>query len=159
MGRAKEKHAPIRQSVHVDCPIEDAFRLFTEKFGEWWPLASFSVAEGEAESCAIEPWGGGRIFERTRSGEECDWGTVTIWDPPERVEFTWHPGSRRDDGQSVNVEFRVEADGTLVTLTHHGWQMAGVEACASVAGSTPPWAAILSGCFAAFVCDQTLVIA
>ena len=37
MGNEKETHEPIRQSVHVECPVEDAFRLFTEAFAEWWP--------------------------------------------------------------------------------------------------------------------------
>ena len=69
-------HAPIRQSVHVDCPPEDAFRLFTEGFGEWWPLASSSVGGDDPEYCAVEHWVGGKVFERTRSGEEHAWGTV-----------------------------------------------------------------------------------
>jgi Activator of Hsp90 ATPase homolog 1-like protein len=138
MRKEKEKPAPIRQSVHVDCPIEDAFRLFTERFDDWWPLASFSVSSDEAEHCEIEPWVGGKVLERTRSGEEHEWGSVTVWDPPERVDFTWRPftaerdrrGERSND-ESVRVEFRVEADGTRVTLTHHGWDWAGVATCVS----------------------------
>jgi uncharacterized protein YndB with AHSA1/START domain len=126
MKQENEKHEPIRQSVHVDCPVEDAFRLFTEGFGEWWPLASYSESGLEANRCEIEPWVGGRVFERTRSGEECDWGSVIAWDPPERMEFTWNPGRPEDDRQTVDVEFRVEADGTRVTVTHRGWQLDGV---------------------------------
>ena len=129
MAQAEEKHAPIRQSVHVDCPVKDAFRLFTEKFGEWWPLAFYSTAGEDAESCSIEPWAGGKVLERTRSGEEHEWGTVIDWDPPHRVEFTWHPGTSADRDQSVEVEFSVEADGTRVTLTHSGWHLAGIETC------------------------------
>ena len=124
---------PIRQSVRVDCPIEDAFRLFTEGFAEWWPLASYSMTGEEAESCAIEPWPGGRVFERTRSGEEREWGSVTAWDPPTRLELTW------DRNQTVKVEFQVEADGTRVTVIHTGWRLAGVQA------------------FAAFVSEQMLL--
>jgi uncharacterized protein YndB with AHSA1/START domain len=136
--KEKEEPAPIRQSVHVDCPIEDAFRLFTERFDDWWPLASFAVSGDEAESCEIEPWVGGKVLERTRSGEEHEWGSVTVWDPPERLEFTWRlftderePGGERDNDESVTVDFRVEADGTRVTLTHRGWHWAGVATCVS----------------------------
>lgn len=129
MAQAPEKHAPIRQSVHVDCPIEDAFRLFTEKFGEWWPLASFSISGEDAQSCAIEPWAGGKVLERTRSGQEREWGAVIGWDPPHRLEFTWDAGPRSGRDQTVEVEFSVEADGTRVTLTHRGWHLAGVETC------------------------------
>jgi hypothetical protein len=74
MAKAEQTHVPIQQSVRVECPIEDAFRLFTEGFAEWWPLASYSMTGEEAEECAIEPWAGGRVFERTRSGEEREWG-------------------------------------------------------------------------------------
>ena len=157
MPETEGKHAPIRESVRVDCPIEEAFQLFTERFDEWWPLASHSVAGAEAESCAIEPWAGGRIFERTRSGEEREWGCVTAWDPPHRVAFTWHPAARADRDQVVDVEFRVEADGTRVTLTHCGWHQTGAQACAQQAHYTAQWSNILRLCFAEFVCARMLV--
>jgi uncharacterized protein YndB with AHSA1/START domain len=150
MAKTKGKHKPVRQSVRVDCPIEDAFRLFTEGFAEWWPLASYSVIGDEAESCAIEPWVGGRVFERTRSGEEREWGSVLAWDPPERLEFTWQPGGPDDRGQNVDVEFHAEADGTRVTLIHTGWDAPGVPACSLEAGNT-------ARCFAVFVAEQMLV--
>jgi uncharacterized protein YndB with AHSA1/START domain len=121
MARTKEKHDPIQQSVHVDCPVEDAFRLFTERFGEWWPADSENA---EAESREIEPWQGGKITERTPSGEERELGTVTAWEPPRRLEFTWHPGTGADRAGKVEVEFTVEADGTRVTLIHHDWHLA-----------------------------------
>jgi hypothetical protein len=143
MGKEKETFLPVRQSVHVDCPIEDAFRLFTEAFAEWWPLESCSVSGDDAESCAIEPRVGGKVFERTRSGEQREWGSVTVWDPPDRLALTWHPATRRDGSQTVTVDFQVEADGTRVTLTHFGWQWAGVVTAAS--------------CFACFVSEQVPV--
>jgi len=113
---------PIVQSVHVDCPIEDAFDLFTDRFGEWWPLAEHSVSGEDAAGGEIEPWSGGRVFERTRSGQERYWGTVVEWDPPSRLEFTWARGR-------VAVEFSVEADGTRVTVTHTGWESAATPSC------------------------------
>ncbi|SRR5579871_3326082 len=127
MAQAEERHDPIRQSAHVDCPPEQAFRLFTERFGEWWPLDRSSTSGEDAETCVIEPWEGGRIFERTRSGEEREWGTVTAWEPPGRLEFSWH--QRGGTEGVVEVEFSVEADGSRVTLVHTGWQLAGVETC------------------------------
>lgn len=157
MAKAEEKHVPIQQSVSVDCPIEDAFRLFAEQFAEWWPLASYSMTGEEAESCAIEPWVGGRVFERTRSGEEREWGLVIAWDPPVHLEFTWHPGAPGDRSQTVDVEFQVEADGTRVTLIHTGWQLAGVQACAPQADYTAQWSAILRLYFSEFVSEQMLV--
>jgi uncharacterized protein YndB with AHSA1/START domain len=132
MADAEKDREPIRQSVHVDCPIEDAFHLFTERLADWWPL----------ESCTIEPYEGGRVVERTSSGEEVDWGTVTAWEPPRRIEFT-------GDGGTVDVEFSVEADGTRVTLTHTGWQFAAGPTCVMLAG--------LSNNFARFVAREMMV--
>lgn len=129
MTRTEKKREPVRQSVHVDCPIEDAFRLFTEKFAEWWPIESHSISGKGAESCEIEPWVGGKVLERTRSGKELDWGDVKTWDPPRRVEFTWHPGTDRREDQTVSVEFQVETDGTRVTLIHTGWDAARAIHC------------------------------
>lgn len=140
MAETEGTNAPIRNSVQIDCPVEDAFQLFTERFAEWWPLATHSLNQDEAESCAIEPWEGGRVFERTRSGEEHEWGTVTRWDPPHRIEFAWHPGTHAAGRQRVEVEFSVNADGTRVTLTHTGWQLAGAPICAMCAGITERFA-------------------
>jgi hypothetical protein len=136
-----KKDEPIQQSVLVDCSLEDAFRLFTERFGEWWPWA---------EGCEIEPFEGGKVLERTRSGQEHEWGTVLAWYPPYRVEFRWHPCERPDDDQTVEVVFSGEASGTRVTVTHRGWQGAGIEIC-SLAGS-----ATLR--FAEFVFAQLVVV-
>ena len=130
MTKAEKKHEPVRQSVHVDCPIEDAFRLFTERFGEWWP---------GVPACEMEPWPGGRVFERTRSREERDWGAVLDWDPPAHLRFSYAPGG------TVDVDFRVEADGTRVTLIHTGWEATAAPSCALR--------------FANFVGAQTLVCA
>ena len=122
MEKTKNKPEPVEQSVHVDCTPGEAFQLFTEHFAEWWPFA---------ENCQLEPWPGGKLFETTPRGDEIHLGSITEWDPPQRLAFTWHPDTRRDDDQSVTVDFLVEADGTRVTLTHHNWHRAGIETCAA----------------------------
>lgn len=137
MKNKKENVEPIEQSIHVDCPFEDAFRLFTEGFGKWWPLAPGRASNGASGTCEIEPWVGGRVLERSDSGVEREWGSVTAWDPPGALEFTWHPGGPKDERQTVSVEFQKEADGTRVTLVHRGWQFAGVAVCASGAAESP----------------------
>ena len=139
MAEQRNQNEPIRQSVVVDCPIEDAFELFTAQLSEWWPLASHSLSSDRAESCVMEPWPGGRVYERTHAGEERDWGWVTRWDPPDGISFAWHPDG--DFTGEVDIDFCVEADGTRVTLIHTGWERAGVEACALAS-------------FAHFVCEQ-----
>jgi len=157
MEKGKRKREPIRQSVHVHCPIEDAFRLFTERFAEWWPLALHSIAGDDAEKCAIEPWRGGRVFECTRSGEEIEWGSVTAWDPPEHLKLMWHPGGPADSSQTVDVEFQTEADGTRVTVIHTGWETSAVPVCGLQGDHSIGWPAIVQRCFAEFVSSQALV--
>lgn len=115
MSVPEKETAPVQQSVLVDCPIDVAFELFTEQFAEWWPLAAHSISGDDAAECVIEPWVGGRVYERTQSGEEHDWGAVKTWDPPHRLSLAWNPD------QTIDIDFTVEADGTRVTLTHTGW--------------------------------------
>lgn len=129
MPQPEGKERPIQQSVRVDCSIEGAFRLFTERFADWWPLALYSMNEDDAETCAIEPWTGGRALERSWSGEEHEWGSVTRWDPPNGLSFTWDPSGAGDSRQIVEVNFCVDARGTQVTLVHSGWAAPGVAIC------------------------------
>jgi len=139
--QAQEKHEPVEQSVQIDCPIEEAFRLFTECFAEWWPFA---------EDLELEPWLGGRLLETSSRRQEAELGTIFVWDPPRRLAFTWNPGQPHDSDpddsdQTVSVEFLVVADGTRITLTHEGWHRSGVET--SMAR------------FAAFACDRLFAMA
>lgn len=85
---------PLVKNVTVKAPPDAAFRRFTAEIGAWWPLGSHSVGGQDAETVTMEGRAGGRIVERIRGGRECVWGTVTAWDPPRRVAFTWHPGRR-----------------------------------------------------------------
>jgi uncharacterized protein YndB with AHSA1/START domain len=159
MPKTEKKQKAIRQSVRVDCPIDDAFRLFTEAFGDWWPLRLYSVTEEDAETCIIEPWEGGRIFERTRSGEEVDWGTVTSCNPPRHLRFVWDPARAGRGSQTVEVDFSVVADGTQVTLTHSGWEAPGVSVCsAQPASNLESLPALLAQFFSEFVTRQMAVM-
>lgn len=126
MVNADPSELCLQQSVHVGCGVEDAFRLFTEKFGEWWPLALHSMEGQDAVSCAIEPWEGGRVYERNRAGEENEWGSVTGWEPPSRLSLKWHPGSDPDEYQTVDIWFEAVADGTKVTVIHTVPSISGV---------------------------------
>ena len=115
MPENSKTNEPIVQTVWVDCPVDEAFRFFTEGIAEWWP---------HAERCAIEPWLGGSIFEPSPDGRDKEWGTIIAWEPPGLLEFTWYPRRQEDREETVRVEFEVEADGTRVTLIHRGWNRA-----------------------------------
>jgi uncharacterized protein YndB with AHSA1/START domain len=68
---------------------------------------------------------GGRIVERIRGGRQCVWGTVTAWDPPRRVAFTWHPGQEVATAGDVEVRFAPDGAHTRVVLHHTGFERLG----------------------------------
>jgi len=115
----------IRKSILVEASVERAFEVFTRVIGGWWPLETHSVGRENAETAVIESREGGRVYEIARNGQESDWGTVTAWDPPRRVAFTWHPGRGVETAQEVDVRFTSESAGARVDLEHRGWETLG----------------------------------
>jgi uncharacterized protein YndB with AHSA1/START domain len=113
----------IRKEIHVGATPETAFKVFTERIGDWWPLARYSVFEGDT-TVAFE---GDRIVERL-GDQESVWGEVLAFELAARLRFTWHPG-RPDDEEPTEVEvtFAADGDGTLVTLVHSGWERVSEE--------------------------------
>ena len=134
----------VRSSVRVPLAVPEAFRLFTERIHEWWPLDTHSVYGDKARMVVLEPRAEGRIIETSDAGETAEWGTVTRWDPPERLAFTWHPG---EDGRVVTlVEITFAAadeGGTQVDLRHTGWEAKGDRAAALVKSYGPGWEHVL----------------
>jgi uncharacterized protein YndB with AHSA1/START domain len=119
---------PVVKTVHVDCSPQDAFDRFTRDIHLWWPMHTHSVHGSQATSVAFEAYVGGRLFETSGSGEEEIWGTVTVWDAPNRLAFTWHVGRSPDTTQSVEVTFTTSGLGTQVQLVHSGWERLGSNA-------------------------------
>jgi len=119
---------PVVKTVTVACTPEEAFRYFTADFGMWWPLATHSVVDYASEfkdkpaTVTLETHVSGRIFERTRAGEEHIWGSVLAWQPPGRVVFSFHPGRDATEAQTVEVTFSPAPEGAIVVLTHSGWE-------------------------------------
>jgi uncharacterized protein YciI len=113
------EYPPIRREVLVDAGPEAAFEIFTAGLGRWWPLAGgFGVYKDGAVAFA-----GGQIIERAADGREVEWGTVTRWEPPAAVAFTWHPGYAAERASQVEVTFTATGTQTLVRLIHSGWEI------------------------------------
>ena len=75
----------VRKSVTVAASPDRAFELFTARFGDWWPLATHSVGLDSAAGVSFGAGVGGIILETLADGSTSAWGTVTSWDPPNRV--------------------------------------------------------------------------
>jgi hypothetical protein len=108
--------------VVVPTTPERAFEVFTAEMAAWWPLATHSIGGDKATDVRLEGAVGGRIVEYDADGPIGYWGTVSDWDPPQTVSFSWHPGSDPEQAGHVTVTFRPVDDGTVVELTHTGWE-------------------------------------
>jgi uncharacterized protein YndB with AHSA1/START domain len=122
MSEVASSLAPLRKTITVPLVQSRAFELFTDRFGEWWPLATHSVGLDDALLVKFPCEAGGSIVETMRDGKSCVWGTVTRWDPPVAVCFTWHPGQPQSWAGDIEVRFIPDgAAATVVALTHSGW--------------------------------------
>ena len=68
---------------------------------------------------------GGRIYERTTDGNEHEWGEVTVWEPPARLDYLWHLRADRSDATDVSIRFIATEAGTRVEIEHAGWERLG----------------------------------
>jgi hypothetical protein len=118
---------PLRLTFTVDCDVEHAFETWTSRIDTWWPKTHSWTGEHDLR-VMLEPRLGGRIFERTASGAEHEWGEVTRWEPPSRFAYLWHLRRDRADATDVEITFAGRNDGTtIVEIVHTGWERLGAE--------------------------------
>lgn len=143
---------PIRRSLTLRVPREEAFRTFVERMTEWWPR-EYTWSTDDVERIVVEPRQGGSVYETGRSGREEPWGTVLEWDPPERLAFSWQIRPDRtpepDTSRSSQVDLRFFEDSpgeTRVELTHDSFERHGAGAQEYRAGMDSPqgWTEILA---------------
>ena len=116
---------PLRMAFEVNGPAEHAFNLWTQRTSSWWPVSHTVTAEPGLQ-VVFEGRPGGRIFERTSSGREVEWGEVTVWEPPTRLCYLWHIRADRADATEVEIRFHDQGAGsTRVEIEHRGWERLG----------------------------------
>ncbi|BBY15163.1 SRPBCC family protein [Mycolicibacterium litorale] len=125
----------VRHEVAVAAPVERAFQVFTERFGDFKPREHNLLHAPIAET-VLEPRVGGDIYDRAVDGTECRWARIVAYEPPHRLVFTWKIGPtwqvETDPERVSEVEVRFLAEGderTRVVLEHHhlerhgdGWE-------------------------------------
>jgi uncharacterized protein YndB with AHSA1/START domain len=128
----------VHLEVVVDAPIERAFAVFTERFGDIKP-PEHNLLSSPLTGTVLEPWVGGHIVDRGVDGSECRWARILAYEPPHRLVFSWDISPQwrleGDPEQTSEVEVRFVADGptrTLVELEHRnldrhgsGWESLG----------------------------------
>jgi uncharacterized protein YndB with AHSA1/START domain len=127
--------AVVRREMVVDAPIEKAFAVFTERFGEFKPREHNLLSAPLAET-VFEPRVGGHIYDRATDGSVCRWARVLEYQPPDRVVFswdispTWQLVTDPENASEVEVRFVAESpQRTRVELEHRhldrhgpGWE-------------------------------------
>ena len=117
---------PLRLSFEVSCPPPHAFEVWTSSLSRWWPT-EHTVTGNRPRAIVLEPYVGGRIYERTAAGFELDWGEITEWEPPRRLGYRWHLRDDRADATEVAITFEEWRDSTTrIRIEHHGWERLGV---------------------------------
>jgi uncharacterized protein YndB with AHSA1/START domain len=120
----------VRASVTVPVEPGQAFELFTEGMGSWWPH-EFSWSQDKLDEIGVESGEGGFLYERGPGGFTIHWGRVLAWDPPGRLVLTWQiagdrtPQPNPDRASEVEVRFSGEDGATRVELEHRGWERHG----------------------------------
>ena len=64
--------AVVRKQITVEAPLELAFNVFTERFGDFKPPEHNLLGSPLAET-VFEPRVGGHIVDRGEDGSECRW--------------------------------------------------------------------------------------
>jgi uncharacterized protein YndB with AHSA1/START domain len=138
---------PVVKQVTVSRPPEAAFRIFTQGLGSWWPFQRYSISQERVKTCGMELHAGGEIFEVRDDGVRLVWGTILVWEPPARLEFTWHPGREPETAQTVEVRFEAIPEGTRVRLEHRNWESLGDSAEEARLGYQAGWEHVFCQCF------------
>jgi uncharacterized protein YndB with AHSA1/START domain len=127
--------AVVRRQIVVAAPIERAFAVFTERFGDFKPPEHNLLRVAIAET-VFEPRVGGHIYDRGVDGSECRWARILAYEPPDRVVFSWDIGPQWqieiEPANTSEVEVRFVAETpqrTRVELEHRdidrhgpGWE-------------------------------------
>lgn len=133
---------PVLRTAVVARPLDEAFAVFTDEIGAWWPLPTHSVFQAEAGGVHFVD---GQLVERATDGRETVWAEVLDWDPPHRLVMSWHPGSDLGAAGQVEIRFSEDEAGTRVDLRHDGWDAFGEQAMAKRRSYTGPsaWGHVL----------------
>lgn len=145
----------VRKSVTVEAGQDRAFDVFTAQIGTWWSSA-YHIGSADYDSTIIEPFEGGRWFERGVDGSESVWGYVLVWDPPNRLVLSWQISAdwQFDASLVTEIEVRFEPIGdnrTRVALEHRRLERFGARAAemrsifesGGVPGAPQGWGGIL----------------
>jgi uncharacterized protein YndB with AHSA1/START domain len=137
----------VTASIVVEAPIEKAFRVFTDDIGSWW-TPEHHILQAELKEMVFEPRVGGHIIDRGVDGSECAWARVLVYEPPNRLVFSWNVSLQwqleTDHSRTSEVEARFIVESptrTRVELEHRNLDRHGDgwEAMRDAVGAPDGW--------------------
>jgi uncharacterized protein YndB with AHSA1/START domain len=106
------------------------------------------MAESPGETVVLEPFIGGRWYERAADGSETEWGRVLAFEPPHRILLSWRMSadwghaSEQDRAPEIEVTFIAESTNrTRIFFEHRHLERYGDEAQRMYASLDKPNAA------------------
>ncbi|HWH60661.1 MAG TPA: SRPBCC family protein [Terriglobales bacterium] len=125
---------PVYKSIRVKASASRAFKIFTDDMDGWWPR-THHIGSSPMVRAVLEPRVGGDIYSVQENGENCKWGSVLQWNPPNHFVMAWHvrPDWTHEPDPAkcseVHVTFTPGDDGTtLVELEHRHLERHGAGA-------------------------------
>jgi uncharacterized protein YndB with AHSA1/START domain len=113
-------------TVFVAVSPTDAFEVFTKEIDAWWKHGpQYRIGGRMRGQLFFEGKLGGRLYETFElpSGPRTFVvGEVLAWEPPTRLELEWRNVNFKPGEKTfVEVAFRPQGEGTLVSVRHRGW--------------------------------------
>ena len=128
---------PIELQTAIRPDPAQAFELFFEGFGEWWPAAYAYAGETGLQRITLGARAGDFCHEIGPDGFRVDWGRLTEVDRPTRLKFLWQIAPDRTPSPDPKAASEVEvvfesapAGGTRLRLTHGRFERHGEGAAA-----------------------------
>jgi hypothetical protein len=112
---------PIVVEFDLEASPAHAFDVWTSRPSTWWPR-SHTITQDPDLTVVFEPFPGGRIYERGRDGSEHEWGEIMVWEPPDRVGYSWHLFFDRSEATEITVTFTGTETGSRIRLEQTGFE-------------------------------------
>ena len=137
---------PIEKRLTVPLSPKEAFDLFTARMDLWWPKESHSLMGANAQ-VTFPTHVGDEIIEEGPDGTRRPWGHLIAYEAGRYLAYAWYPGRTKDEATVVTVTFSATDEGTLLELTHGGFEILGPTADAVSTSYLHGWDLVL-GCYA-----------
>jgi uncharacterized protein YndB with AHSA1/START domain len=116
-------------ALRVKATPEQAFAAFVNEIGDWWRPNPLFQTTPRAGRLSFEPGQGGRLIETRQGGKVFEIGLIRVWDPPDRLVFSWRQANFPIDLQTeVEVGFEAVGAETRVAIEHRGFDQVPIGA-------------------------------